>query len=155
MSNVTVKWYTFQVYILYYVYEKVKEIGAQISHIFSHVWLTNTLPWTIVLRQTILGRWIENIGRRIKSAELLNQFRENWHFTFGPQVCLPLFSSRYHLCTSFYRDVVKELLIYDQNRWNRFSENHHFDFWGSPEASLFSELEYSYSLGSDLWWVNS
>jgi hypothetical protein len=55
-------------------------------------------------------------------------------------------------CVQFYLGILCKLLEFSQSY---FQGTQHFVFRGASEGHLFLELEYAYSLGTDLWWINS
>jgi hypothetical protein len=68
MSNVTVKWYTFQIYGLYCVYEKLKEIGVDIAHYFlMYNWQTGYSGYDID-RTSVDYSWSLNLQYPVKNT---------------------------------------------------------------------------------------
>jgi hypothetical protein len=63
-------------------------------------------------------------------------FCGKWRFTFGPPVCILLFSWQYYLCSFIYGSGLYSVLKFCQNQGHCFWENH-FAFCSQSEGPCF------------------
>jgi hypothetical protein len=92
-----------------YSAESKWKISEKTLHILFHIWLIFS---AVPLKQSVAACCMPNADEPWNLFHLLTWFWENWHFTFGPLVCVWYYFPEGTTCAGLFRDKVSI------NYWN-------------------------------------